>query len=98
MKPPRRNDKSIFFVGEDHVELLRKTKTIATILHLFQPEKTTDLLNLWKNEASIDQTPVEFKNSNSLTRQRKYRPSTTNMVKNKNKRRCLFVLAKTSFP
>ena len=83
-KRSRHNILSIFIISQDYYELSKKTiRSIGNIFHIFKPNNSRDVLNLYQDKISLDITLNEFKLLTSTCWKEKYQPLTIDMTKYK---------------
>ena len=74
---------SIFIISQDYYELPKRTiRANANIYHIFKPNNSRDVQNLYQDKASMDMTLNEFKLLTSICWNEKYKPLTIDMTKN----------------
>ena len=83
-KRSRHNNLSIFVISQDYYELPKKTvRANGNIYHIFKPNKSRDVQNLYQDKASKDMSLNEFKFLTSTCWNEKYQPHTIDMTKDK---------------
>ena len=85
LKRSRDNNLSIFIISQDdYYELSKKTiRCNGSIFHVFKPNKFRDVLNLYRNQISMDMTLNEFKLLTSTCWNKNYQPLAIDMTKDK---------------
>ena len=83
-KRSRHNNSSVFIIGQDYYELIKKTiRCNGNIFHIFKPNNFLDVRNIYQDKASMDMTLDEFKYLTSTCWNQKYQPLTIDMTKDK---------------
>ena len=80
----RHNNLSIFIIGQDYHEIIKKTiRCNGNIFHIFTPNTYRDVINLYQDKASMDMNLNEFKYLTSTCWSDKYKPLNIDMTKDK---------------
>ena len=83
-KRSRHNNISIFIISQDYYELPKQTiRENSNIFHLFRPNNSRNVLNLFQDKASMDMTINEFKYLCNISWQTNFQPLTFDMMKDK---------------
>ena len=76
----RHNFLSIFKISQDYYELRKRTvRANCNIYHIFKPNNSIDVKNLYQDKASMDMTLSEFKLLTSSCWNKNYQPLTIDM-------------------
>ena len=77
-----RHNKTVFINSQDYYELPKKTiRANCNIFHLFKPNNSRDVQNLFQDKASMDMIFKEFKELCSDCWRSNYQPLTIDMSK-----------------
>ena len=84
-KSSRHNNLSIFLISQDYYGLPRRTiRANGKTYHIFKPNGSGDVLNIYQDKNSMDMTLNEFKCLTSPCWYEKYQPLAFDMTKDKN--------------
>ena len=83
-KRGRHNNIAVFIISQDYYELPKQTiRENSNIFHLFRPNNSRNVLNLFQDKASMDMTIGEFKLLANSCWQTNFQPLTIDMTKDK---------------
>ena len=83
-KRSRHNILTIFKTSQDYYELSKKLiRCNGNIFHIFKPNNSLDVRNIYQDKISMDMTLTEFKLLTSTCWNEKYQPLTLDMTKDK---------------
>ena len=83
-KRGRHNNIAVFIISQDYYESPKQTKREnSNIFHLFRPNNSKNVLNLFQDKASIDMTINEFKYLCNICWQTNFQPLTIDILRDK---------------
>ena len=83
-KRSRDNNLSIFIISQGYYELSKQTiRCNGNIFHIFKPNNSRDVLNLYQDKSSMDMTLNDFKLLTSTCWNQNYQTLTIDMTKDK---------------
>ena len=84
LKRSRHNNLSFFVISQDYCRLPKRTiRANETTYHIFKPNNSADIQNLYQDETRIDMTLKEFKYLTSTCWDKKYQPVTNDLTRDK---------------
>ena len=83
-KKSRHNNLSNFLISQDYYDLPKRTiRAKGKTYHIFKPNSSRDVLNIYQDKSSMDMTLNEFKFLTSPCWYEKYQPLAFDMTKDK---------------